>query len=126
MNEFLLDTDVAVDFLRGYIKAIDFVNKHSKNCSLSTITVSELYAGVKEGKERQDLVDFISLFQVLNITHEIAELGGLFKRDFGRTHGVGLADALIAATSKIHQVELKTSNIKHYPMLKNVIAPYSR
>jgi predicted nucleic acid-binding protein len=39
---------------------------------------------------------------------------------------VGLADALIAATSTQRQVPLVTLNRKHFPMLQDVIVPYDK
>ena len=48
----LLDTDVLVDFLRGYNKAVAFVNTHSARIILSSVVVAELYAGVKGDAEQ--------------------------------------------------------------------------
>jgi hypothetical protein len=38
---------------------------------------------------------------------EIAKAGGLFKSKFGKSHGVGLADAILAATAEAENAELK-------------------
>ena len=87
--------------------------------------MAELYAGVRD-TERRQLDDFIALFNVLPISQEIAKTGGLYKQQFFKSHGIGLADAIIAATSVIHELELKTLNAKHYPMLKGLRVPYSK
>jgi hypothetical protein len=63
---------------------------------------------------------------VIPVTSEIARAGGLYKRDFGKSHGVGLADAIIAATCEAENAELKTLNIKHYPMIKSLTPPYKK
>lgn len=47
-------------------------------------------------------------------------------REEGKTHGVGLADALIAATSTNERAGLRTFNLKHFPMLNDVKPPYKR
>lgn len=122
----LLDTDVLVDFFRGHSKAVVFVNAHSDRIILSSIVVAELYAGVKGDKEQAALDNFISLFRVVPVSADIAKIGGLYKRDYGRSHGVGLADAIIAATAGVENAELKTLNIKHYPMLKGLRAAYAK
>jgi len=122
-KQILIGTDVIVDFLRGYTKAISYVEKHSAEIVLSSIVVAELYAGVRDD-ERARLDDFVALFPVLSITSEIAKTGGLFKRDYHKSYGIGLADALMAATAVTEDAELKTLNTKHYPMLKGLKAPY--
>ncbi len=122
----LLDTDVLVDFFRGYSKAVGFVNAHSERIILSSIVVAELYAGVKGDAEQIALEDFVSLFRVVPVSAEIAKTGGLYKRDYGKSHGVGLADAILAATVEAENTELKTLNTKHYPMLKGLRPAYKK
>ncbi|MBN2315087.1 MAG: type II toxin-antitoxin system VapC family toxin [Sedimentisphaerales bacterium] len=122
----LLDTDVLIDFFRGYERAVVFINTYKARIILSSIVVAELYAGVKGDAEEADLHEFISLFRVVPVTAEIARAAGLYKRDFGKSYGVGLADAILAATAKAQNAELKTLNIKHYPMLKHLKPAYNK
>jgi hypothetical protein len=122
----LPDTDVLVDFLRGYNKAVAFVNTHSVRIILSSIVVAELYAGVKGDAEQAALEDFVSLFRVVPVSVALAKAGGLYKRDYGMSHGVGLADAILAATAEAEDAELKTLNRKHYPMLKGLRPAYTK
>ncbi len=123
---FLLDTDVLVDFLRGESKAVAFVNAHAAQIVLSPIVIAELYAGVKDNEEEAILEDFVSLFPVASVSAEIAKAGGLYKREYGKSHGVGLADAILAATAESENAELKTLNVKHYPMFKGLRPAYSK
>ncbi len=125
-DSFLLDTDVLIDFLRGYDKAVDFVMANSHKIILSSIVVAELYAGVKGATELTALDNFVSLFTVISVTSENARAGGLYKRDFAKSHGVGLADAIIAATCESENATLKTLNVKHYPMIKNLKPAYKK
>ncbi|MFA6011740.1 MAG: type II toxin-antitoxin system VapC family toxin [Desulfobacteraceae bacterium] len=122
----LLDTDVLIDFFRGYEKAVDFISAHQDRILLSAIVVAELYAGVKGATELAALNDFISLFRVVPVSAEIAMTGGLYKRDYGKSHGVGLADAILAATAETESAELKTLNTRHYPMLKGLKPAYNK
>jgi predicted nucleic acid-binding protein len=122
----ILDTDVLVDFLRGHSKAVDFVNANDARIILSSIVVAELYAGVKGDADEETLEDFISLFRVVPVSAEIAKAGGLYKRNYGKSHGVGLADAILAATVELENAEFKTLNIKHYPMLKRLRPAYTK
>ena len=46
--------------------------------------------------------------------------------DYGKAHGVGIADAIVAATATTEDAELKTLNVKHYPMLRNLEPAYRK
>lgn len=122
----LLDTDVLVDFFRGSRKAVALVNLHSDRIILSSIVVAELFAGVRGDTEQTILENFVSLFRVVPVSAEIAKAGGLYRRDYGKSHGVGLADAILAATAEAEDAELKTLNIRHYPMLKSLEPAYKK
>ena len=122
----LVDIDILFDFLRGYSKALAFVNANSERIILSTIVVAELYAGVKGAAEQAVLDEFVSLFRIVPVNANVAKAGGLYKRDYAKSHGVGLADAILAATAETENAELKTLNTKHYPMLKGLRPAYTK
>lgn len=111
----LVDTDVWIDFLRGRQGAHKFVRALPDETAISAVSVGELYAGVREGTERDALAMLIASLDVIDVTTRVAERGGLIRRDFGKSHGVGLNDALIAATAIEHGLRLCTLNVKHYP-----------
>ena len=125
----LLDTDVLIDFLRGHGPAVSFLESNADHIILSSIVVAELYAGVRGGekdRERTVLENLLSLFRVVPVSRDIAKLGGLYKRDYGRSHGVGIADAIVAATATLEDAEMKTLNVRHYPMLGNLEPAYRK
>ena len=114
----LLDTDVLIDFLRGHGDAISLVAAGSERLMVSSISVAELYAGVRgsaDGAEQPVLKRLLSLFRVMPVSDDIARLGGLYKRDYGRSHGVGPADGIIAATVSTEDAELMTLNVRNRP-----------
>ena len=122
----LVDTDVMVDFLRGHPKAVALVKTHSDRIILSGIVVAELYAGVRDDGELQALDALISLFHVDPISASVARQGGLYRREYAKSHGVGLADAIVAATAEARNADLKTLNTKHYPTIKGLRPPYTK
>jgi predicted nucleic acid-binding protein len=122
----LLDSDVLIDYLREEPRAVAYLESITERACVSAITVGELYAGVREGEERVALDAFVRGFEVLPLDRETAQRGGLIRRDYGRSHGVGLADALLAATALVHDLDFVTLNRKHFPMLYNVIVPYQK
>ena len=121
----LLDTDVLVDYLRGYNKAVFYLEGLTGPLLTSAITVAELYGGVREGQERPALDRFLLAFDIVAVDEEVAKKGGLYRRNYGASHGIGLADALIAATADVKEARLITLNEKHFPML-DVYVPYRK
>jgi len=51
----LLDTDVLIDYLRGIPLAVSYLEGCTEVLLISVITVAELFAGVREGRERTTL-----------------------------------------------------------------------
>jgi predicted nucleic acid-binding protein len=126
MSLMLLDTDVLIDFLRGLEPAKNFVASLPEQVFISAITVAELHVGVRNGKERAALTEFLDTLETITLDAELAAESGLLRRDYGLSHGVGLNDALIAATALTYRLQLVTLNSKHYPMVKNLLVPYQK
>lgn len=125
-SKFLIDTDVLIDYLKGRDEAVHFLESQQVSMLISAITVGKLYAGVRDGKERLLLDNFIEYFQVVPLNRALAVKGGLFRRDFKKSHSVGLADAMIAATAESENATLVTLNQKHFPMISDIVIPYRK
>jgi len=113
----LVDTDVAIDYLRGksYAKGLMSSLWDSNTGYLSILSVYELYAGIKEN-EIEATDDFTNACILATITLEIAEKGGELYR-FYREKGITLTsiDCLIMSTALLGGHKIATQNIKHYP-----------
>jgi len=117
MQSVIIDTDIAIDFLRGQVYANDLMHQlWEKNLAfLSILSVYELYAGMKV-KEKEDTENFISACNIALITPEIAREGGKLYRHY-RKKGITLTttDCLILATSLAKNYKIATKNVNHYP-----------
>ena len=120
----VIDTDVLIDYLRDQPLAVAFLEDCDQPLAASVVSIAELYVGVREGVERQRLDAFVSAFDVLPLEKEAAMQAGLLRRQYGRSHGTGLADALIAASVQAAGAMLATINRRHFPMLADVLVPY--
>jgi predicted nucleic acid-binding protein len=120
----LVDTDVLIDYFRGQPHAVGYIEGLTTPFLISAVTVAELYSGVREGEERKALDAFVAAFGAVPVDEEIAAKGGLYRRDYRKSHDLALPDALIAATAEVKGATLVTLNNKHFPMLKNVVVPY--
>jgi predicted nucleic acid-binding protein len=122
----LIDTDVLVEYLRGRSEAVEYLEGLTSDLYISVISVAELFAGVRDDEEEKSLKQLLLAFAILPVTEKTARLGGLYRRDYGGSHGTGLADALIAATSEENGADLATFNRRHFPMVSKITVPYER
>lgn len=122
----IVDTDVLIDYLRDQPGAVAFLEGCEQPLAASVLSIAELYVGVRDGDERQRLDAFVAAFEALPLERDAAVRAGLWRRQYGPSHGTGLADALIAAS--VHQAgaTLATLNRRHFPMLADVLVPYAR
>jgi predicted nucleic acid-binding protein len=117
MPAVLIDTDVAIDFLRGesYAQTLIAALWGERRAVLSVLTVYELTAGMRE-KERGPTLDFIGACIVEEVSTDIAVKAGDLYREY-RPKGVTLTslDCLIAATALVRGYKIATRNIGHFP-----------
>ena len=117
MPAVLIDTDVAIDYLRGDQETRPLVDALLLEGSavLSVLSVYELTAGMRD-REKTATMDFIAACSQLELTAEIAAKGGELYRKY-RSKGITLAalDCLIAATALTKGLKIATRNVKHYP-----------
>jgi predicted nucleic acid-binding protein len=110
----------------GQVEAVSYLESLTETLLISAMTIAELYAAVRDGTERVALDEFIRAFEIVPVDEEVVIKGGLYRRDYGKSHSTRLADALIAATSDIRQAELVTLNRKHFPMIVSIVVPYQK
>jgi predicted nucleic acid-binding protein len=124
VTAYLLDTCVIIDYLRDRHEAVQFMRQQGIRPAVSAITAAELFAGVRNSAEEHQIEALCGRLLIHQVDLEIARLGGSYCRQYRHTHGVQIADALIAATARIHEARLVTRNARHFPMLDDLIVPY--
>jgi len=113
----LIDTDVAIDYLRRR----DYAQKLLENwageglLAISTLTHLEIYQGMKTGEEGATNAFLDGLISVV-VDVPIARRAGIMLGEL-RSKGmtIGIADAIIAATALQLGTSLLTNNVEHYP-----------
>lgn len=117
MQTVIIDTDAAIDYLRGHQDARDLVFSLWDNDTayLSILSVYELFAGMKDS-EKDDTENFMKACNVEPVTIEIAKKAGELYRKY-RGQGITLTslDCLINATAIIKKHKIATKNKGHYP-----------
>lgn len=74
----------------------------------------ELIVGCRNKVELRELDDLLRLFQILRLTSEISDRASSLLRQYRLSHGLLLADALIAATALASNLPFITKNQRDY------------
>jgi predicted nucleic acid-binding protein len=111
----LIDTDVLIWCLRGNGKAAAAIAALPKRV-ISQITRMELIVGCRSKPEISLLKRFLAEegFQVIPLSPEIGIRADLWLEEKNLSHGIGLADSLIAATASSLGLPLLTANAKRF------------
>lgn len=123
-----LDTSVLIDHLRGTppeaTGLIPSAIARGDELWSSYIVRAELLAGMRDEEEAatRDLMRLISWVEVDDSVSEAA--GALGRRYLRATPGIEVADLIVAALAQHLDAELKTTNLKHFPMFEGLKAPY--
>lgn len=75
--------------------------------------------------ERRQAETLFALIDWIPLTEGISQRAGELGRKWRRSHlGIGVADLAIAATAEQLEATVATLNLKHFPMFRNLRAPY--
>ena len=128
-ENYLFDTDILIDILRGYAPSKEYLRilllKNNVKRYISIITVGELYSGDllnKNTEKIETLESLLKIFRPIDINYQIMKKAGEIKRKYK----IVLVDAIIAATAKVNNYKIITRNKKHFKKIKNtnIIIPY--
>ena len=127
MARWLIDTCVLIDHLRGVPAALSLLESGvEENTELWSVVVvrTEILAGMRasEARATRRLLDQL---RWVDVTRTLADQAGELARKYLRSHrGIDTVDYLIAAAAQAVSAELKTTNVKHYPMFPGLKSAY--
>jgi predicted nucleic acid-binding protein len=119
----LLDSVIIIDHFNQIKPAKDFLENVLTISVISVITRAEILTDFRDNKNRENAIEFLELFPLLDITKPIVDLAAILRQQYGWK----LPDALQAAVAQHHKLKLATRNTKDFSPLKHdfVIIPYS-
>ncbi|MFH1907739.1 MAG: type II toxin-antitoxin system VapC family toxin [Chloroflexota bacterium] len=123
----IVDTDVVIDAGRDIHEAITCLEQIERQASLAISVVSqmELIIGCRNKAELRTLDKFLSRFQVVKLNERISDVAVDLLRRYRLSHGLLIADALIAATALLQEIPFATKNQGDYRFIAGLrLLPY--
>ncbi|MFC3286350.1 type II toxin-antitoxin system VapC family toxin [Litchfieldella rifensis] len=111
----LIDTDVLIWNLRGNDNAAVLLDEH-RGFSISAVTYMELLQGLRDKAEMRALRQALHFWEaeIIAIERDISARAMFLVEEHALSHGMQMADALIAATALHLGDILITANDRHY------------
>jgi tRNA(fMet)-specific endonuclease VapC len=124
---YLLDTNICIFAIKKKSqKVIDRIAGNlSEGIFISSLTIAEMEYGISNSmypeKNRMSLLEFISIFDILNFTEPDAIPYGMLKADL-KSSGqlIGPIDMLIASQAISNNLTLVTNNTKEFCRVKDL------
>ena len=88
---------------------------------LSAVTVMELYQGMGNKNELAQMKKKIQYFDVAQFDGLISKKAIELIQSFRLSHGLLIPDAIIGATSIVHQIPLYTYNLKDFRYMPDIV-----
>ena len=118
----VLDTDVLIDVSRNVAEAVAALQRitDEDEPAITIITQMELLVGCRNQWELRVLDAFLQRFQVLKLSEPISEKAVELLHRYRLTHGLLMADSLIAASVLVHELPFLSKNQKHYRFIEGL------
>jgi predicted nucleic acid-binding protein len=127
--KYLLDTSFLIGYIRKEKNALNIFNyliKEEGPFFICAISNTQILANIKKFENFNKIKDFLDSFETININKEITIKAGKLGYDLAKK-GITIPDIddlIINIICHENNLILVTSNIKHFPNLKNKILEY--
>ena len=115
----LVDSDIVIEVTRArntdIVRTWTDLSRSDAEILYSPVTAVELWAGAR-AVEFDALAALFHELRCAPADHETGFKAGAYLRQYNKSHGVELGDALIASAAWQNSAALWTRNRKHYPM----------
>jgi len=118
MAEFLIDTNVLSRIFTGDKNVKDFIE--TLDAAVCTVVYVECLQGSKSNREKRIVESYLTRFELNHITFDISTRTIDLIRTYSNSHGLLLADALIAATCLDSNLKLVTYNVNDFHFIQNL------
>lgn len=117
----LVDTDILIWAMRGRDEAKNYLNTNESK-ALSVVSYMEMLQGVRDKHEQKQFERYCKAenFRILLLNEAISQYAMQLVKEYGLSHHMQMADALIASTAIWHDLPLLSANQKHYRFIEKL------
>jgi predicted nucleic acid-binding protein len=123
----IVDTDILIDAGRNVNEAVNCLQQIEQRFSVavSSVTQMELIIGCRNKNELHSLEQFIERFHIISLDEQISDTAIDLLKQYRLSHGLLIADALIAATAIISDLSFVSKNQSDYRFIEDLqLLPY--
>lgn len=131
MTDYLMDSMVLIDWLKGRRSAVELLDELSARrpaprLAVNAVSVGETYAGIAP-HDLEETTELVGQFPFWELTFAMGRLAGEYKYRYDRMgRPLAIPDMLLAAHAVTVDATLITANIKDFPMPELKILRYDR
>lgn len=124
----MLDTDVSVDIVRGFMPAILWYNGLPEAAVIAGFSYMEVIEGCRDKAEIRRVRMLLSPLKIVWPSEEDCKQALVDFTQYHLSHRLGLIDSLIAATAIGQGATLCTFNTKHFAAIPGLVIeqPYGK
>jgi predicted nucleic acid-binding protein len=118
----IVDTDILIDAGRNVTAAVRCLDQIEQRYALavSVVTQMELLVGCGNKSELRSLERFLGRFQIITINEQISDNSISLLKRYRLSHGLLIADSLIAATAIVLDAPLITKNERDFRFVEGL------
>lgn len=118
----VVDTDILIDAAHSVEDAVNCLQQIEDKSllAISVVTSMEMIVGCRNKKELTLLDHFFQRFEILSLDNRISDTATELLKTYRLSHGLLIADALIAATAIVNGIQLISKNRKDYRFIEQL------
>lgn len=125
----IIDTDILIDVGRCVDEALNCLQQVEDKFSaaVSSVTQMELIVGCRDKNELSSLEHFLERFQIISLNEHISDTATDLLKKYRLSHGLLIADSLIAATAIVSDIPFISKNQRDYRFIEDLnLLPYPK
>ena len=125
MKRWVVDSSVLIDASRDRAEAVRFLSEAADEGEFWSVTPvrTEIRWGMW-ATEAQIVERLLAGIRWVEVSVALADRAGDHGRRWGRSHGLSVIDAIVAAAAEQLDAQVATLNIRDFPMFPDLQPPY--